>query len=598
MPSVLAVLVVKDGLPWLRECLQSLSGQSYARFGVLAVDNGSQDGSVDVLARALGPGRVLRLSEDRGVAGALRAALELPAAQAADYLLLVHDDTALAEDAVTRMVEAAEGIRGVERVGVVGPKVVDWDHPRVLREVGRSTDRFGHPDTPLQEGELDHGQYDRVLEVLYVPTCAMLISRAAWQRTGLLDERLAGHHDDLDFCWRARVAGFRVLMTPLARARHVAAGTHGERPGAPARRHSDGYQAERAALASMLKNYGVLSLVWLLPLHALFGLIRLVYLSLSRRFEEVFDLLSAWMWNVLHLPSTLRRRVRAQSVRSTGDRAVRRFMQSAWFRVPRWFQTAELLLEEQAQEEREQVRIRARAASLATEHPVLVTWVLAIVVGALAFRELIGPGALQGGVLAGFPGHPATFFRELVSAVRTTQLGGTQAASPALAPLGALSAVLFASPALAQKVLLVGLPVLAGLMMYRSVHRQTQHAVAACVAAGAYTLSAMTFWAFSEGRIDVLVALAAFPAIADRLEAAFASDGPAVRWRAAVGLGMTVAVAVAFLPGIVVALVPLFAVHVIGGRRRIRGTGLALLGAAVAAVLVFPTLPGWAGDPG
>ena len=63
------------------------------------------------------------------------------------------------------------------------------------------------------------------------PTCAMLISREAWQRIGLFDERLRRSHDDLDFCWRARLAGFRVLMTPLARARHRDASGRGERPG-------------------------------------------------------------------------------------------------------------------------------------------------------------------------------------------------------------------------------------------------------------------------------------------------------------------------------------------------------------------------------
>ncbi|MFB3738069.1 MAG: glycosyltransferase family 2 protein [Candidatus Velamenicoccus archaeovorus] len=596
-PSVLAVLVVRNGLPWLRDCLQSLAAQTHPRLGVLAVDNASTDGSVEMLERSLGPGRVLRSEEDRGLAGALRAALEVPAAQAADYLLVLHDDTALSPDAVARMVEAAQGIQGVERVGVVGPKVVDWSDPRVLREVGRSTDRFGHPSTPLQEGELDHGQYDRVLEVLYVSSCAMLISRAAWQRTGALDERLAGRHDDLDFCWRARVAGFRVLMTPLAHARHFGAGARGARGETPRRRGAQ-YYAERAALASMLKNYGLLSLAWLLPLHVVIGLVRLAYLALARRFEEALELLAAWTWNLVHLPSTLRRRVRAQSVRSTRDRVVRRFMESAWFRLPRWFQAAEQLLEEQLEEEREHVRIRTRAASLAVEHPALVTWVLAALVGVMAFRELVGPGVLQGGVLAAFPARAGDFFRELASAVRTTGLGGTEAASPALAPLGIVSGIPFASPALAQKVVLAALPPIAGIVMYRSLLRQTGLAGASCLGAVAYVLSAGTFWAFSEGRIDLLVAVAVLPAVADRLESAFAADDASGRWRAAVGLGTGVAVGVVFLPGLVPALALLSAVQLVGGRHRIRGSAIALGGAVVAAALAFPLLPTWVHQPG
>src|SRR3972149_6692095 len=170
-PSVLVVVVVRDGAAWLRDCLESLSSQTHPRVGVLAVDNASADGSDELLEQALGPGRVLRLGQREGVAASVRGALQTPAAAEADYLL-------------------------------------------ILREVGRTTDRFGHAYTPLQDGEMDQGQYDRVLEVLFVSSCVMLVSRAAWQRTGPPDERL-DHREDLDFCWRARVARVRGPMAPL-----------------------------------------------------------------------------------------------------------------------------------------------------------------------------------------------------------------------------------------------------------------------------------------------------------------------------------------------------------------------------------------------
>ena len=447
IPSVLVALVTHDAARWLRECLQSLAAQTHPRLGVVAVDNGSTDDTRELLVHALGEGRVVALEANRGLAGALRAVSELPAAQAADYLLILHDDTAIAPDAVARLVDAAEGIKGVERVGVVGPKVVDWEDPRVLREVGRSTDRFGHPYTPLQDGELDQGQYDRVLEVLFVSSCAMLVSREAWQRTGMFDERYAGHYDDLDFCWRARLAGFRVLMTPLATARHMDAATHGERD--EGRRRSSRYYGERAALASMLKDYGVLTLLWLLPVYTVLGLARLVFLALSRRFEDAYDLIAAWGWNLLHLPGTIRRRVRAQSVRSVRDRSVRRFMAST-FRLPRWFERAEEFLDEGLEELEDEEFGRPlprRAASMAAGHPVLVGTAIAIVVGAFSLRHLIGPEVLSGGALASFPATAEGFFTELVSGVRTTILGGAQPASPALAGLGSATWVAFGSAA-------------------------------------------------------------------------------------------------------------------------------------------------------
>ena len=596
-PSVLAVLVVRDGARWLRECLKSLAAQRYPRFGVVAVDNASADGSREVLLHALGERRVLGLDEDRGIAGALRAAAELPAVQAADYLLIVHDDTALAPDAVARLVETAEGIHGVERVGVVGPKVVDWDDPRVLREVGRSVDAFGHPYSPLQEGERDQGQYDRVLEVLFVSSCVMLVSREAWQRTGQFDERYGGHHDDLDFCWRARVAGYRVLMTPLAQARHQDAGARGERP-EHHRRRSSRYYAERSGIASMLKDYGFVTLAWVLPLYLVAGLVRLFLLSLGRRFEDAYDLVTAWGWNLLHLPGTIRRRVRVQSARTVRDRQVRRFMASA-FRMPRWFERAEEILDEQLEEAEEEVpRLRERATSLALAHPVLVAVVLGIGLGALAIRHFIGPEVLTGGALAPFPAETSSFWHELFSGTRTTALGGAQSASPALAALGGLSTLTFGSTALAQKVLLAALPPIAAVSMYRALSRQLQRSAPAVAGAVAYALSAVALWAFSEGRIPMLVLLAALPAAWDRLDALFAAEPPERMGKAVVSLGIAVAVGTLFFDGMLLAVAPIVVVLLLAGRRRGRGLVLGVGAALAAGALVFPVLPDLLEAPG
>ncbi len=595
-PSVLVVLVVRDAAGWLRGCLSALGAQTYPRMGVIAVDNASRDGSRELLTQALGERRVITSELDRGLAGSVDAALEIPAAREADYLLVLHDDTALDPDAVTRLVEAAIGMR-VENVGVVGPKVVDWDEPRLLRDVGRSADRFGHAYTPLQPGEIDQGQFDRVIEVLCVPTCAMLIARDAWQRAGLFDERLNTRHEDLDFCWRARLAGFHVLMTPLARARHRDASAVGERP--PARhRRTERYYEERAANVAMLKNYSLPSLLWLLPVAILIGFLRLAYLVLTRRFDESLDLLAAWGWNIVHLPGTIARRVRAQSVRKVPDHQLRRFMESAGVRLPRWFATAGQILEEQREVEDEDEdatagrRLRDRTATLVGAHPVLVASFLAALVGAVALRSFLGPEPLHGGALPAFPSSWNGFFSELASGYRTTGLGGTLAASPALGAMGAVSWIAFGSTTVAQKLLLAGGPMFASIMLYRALARITGRPGAAVLGAVSYGLSATVLWAFSEGRIALLVALCVLPVILERLEVAFGpGELPDGRWRFIAGLAVTFAVGMAFMPGVALAVAALVIVQVLFGSSRLRGVGIAAAAFAAAAALLFPFVP-------
>jgi GT2 family glycosyltransferase len=594
---VLVVLVVRDGEPWLRDCLRSLGRQTYPRLGVVAVDNGSTDGSVELLSRAVGSGRVIALGENRGLPAAVQAALGLDVASRADYVLILHDDVALEPDAVMRLVEVAER---VDSVGVVGPKVVDWENPRVLRDVGSSTDRFGYPFSPLEEDELDQGQYDRVREVLFVSSCCMLVSRLALQRAGAPDERFDAVQEDLEFCWRVRLAGFRVLMAPTGVVRHLGASIRGERDTDRASRAR--YHVERATLASMLKNFGFVSLLWLFPLYVVQGFVKMLTWALSRRFEDLWQLLAAWGWNVVHLPGTLRRRVRAQSVRRVPDRALRRYMAPLTLRVRGWIDTArgvvgreepppdtERPLEEQ--EELELPSIGARTMGFARAHPVATTWVVVAVVAAFAYRHLVGPGPVEGGALTTFPATPGDFFRELVSGVRSTGLGGADAASPALAALGGLSAVLFASTELAQKALLILLPVLAGLAFYRATVRQGLQRIPSVVGALCYGLSPLMLWSLSEGRIPVMVVLAVLPPLAARVQTAFGPSRLRSLPRFALEGGLLLAVAAAFYPGALLAFGLILLGHVAFSPREARsrrGVAVGIGMAAGGAALLFP----------
>ena len=214
-------------------------------------------------------------------------------------------------------------IPGIDRVGDRRARR-SWTGttPGSCADVGRSADRFGHPYSPLQPGEIDQGQFDRVLEVLCVSSCAMLISRDAWQRAGGFDERHPG-----------RAPGPRSLLARPPRGLPRADDAAGARatPSRRARRravrtgrHSARSMEDRAAITAVLKNYSFLNLLWVLPLSLALGVVRLIFLLLGRRFEEAFDLAAAWGWNVAHLPGTLARRRRVQKARRVKDRKLRR----------------------------------------------------------------------------------------------------------------------------------------------------------------------------------------------------------------------------------------------------------------------------------
>lgn len=227
-PRLLAILVAHDGAAWLPETLAALAAQEHPHLDVVAVDNGSRDGSRALLIEALGEARVLVAERDLGFGAAVSMALDAAREDEPDFLLLVHDDCALQPGAVATL---AAHLAADERLAAVGPKLVDWDDARRLQAVGGSVDMTGRAESGLEPDELDQGQRDHVQRVLYVSTAGMLVRRRVFDELGRFDRRYHLFRDDLDLCWRAWLAGWDVEVVPQALARHRRGATNYQRLG-------------------------------------------------------------------------------------------------------------------------------------------------------------------------------------------------------------------------------------------------------------------------------------------------------------------------------------------------------------------------------
>ncbi|MEX2420527.1 MAG: hypothetical protein WD670_01785, partial [Actinomycetota bacterium] len=427
-------------------------------------------------------------------------------------------------------------------------------------------------------------------------SAAMLISRRAWLGAGLPDDRLGSSSETLDYCWRVRVHGFRVLWTPLAQVRHVRAGATGVRAG-ERRVAGPRYLDERAALAALLKNYRLVSLLWVLPLYFLQGLAKLIGLTASRRFEDVGQLLSAWGWNLIHLPGTLGRRFKVQRARKVPDHVVHRYMVPGSIRLRRWMEAfgrvlpGDVDVPDDDDDAGMTVPLRTMASSAVKAHPVATAWIFGIVLALFSYRYLFQSGQLEGGVVPVMPGSTSGLWQELISGVRTTGLGGAQAASPALAVFGGLSTVLLGSPNAAERILLMLLPLLAAASMYGLLSRLTERVVPSIAGASLYALSAIAMWSFTQGRIGYLAAFAVLPRLADRIGVALGTRPPGARTRFVVGTAIYFAFAIAFWPGILLSAAVFFVVWFLlpeERRRRTGGVTLLVFVTLLAGLLVLP----------
>ena len=216
----------------------------------------------------------------------------------ADFLLVCHDDVALASDAVTTLV--AEALRS--NAGIVGPKLVEWDRPEIIQHAGYDVDRFGVPAERVGVEDLDQEQHDGVSDVFALPSAVLLIRRDLFVRLGGFDAGMTFRGEDIDLCWRAQMAGARVMFAGSAVARH--------REALASRRGVDDAKVTetRHALRAMLVNHGRISLTLLLPVALVMALVEVVLDVFTARFGRVRDVISAWIWNISRLDVVAQRR--------------------------------------------------------------------------------------------------------------------------------------------------------------------------------------------------------------------------------------------------------------------------------------------------
>src|SRR5436190_8284271 len=224
-PPVVAVVVARAPGPWLEEALTSLAEQDYPSLSVLVVDAGGGRGLTARVAGVL-PGAYVRAAEgSRGFAPAANDVLSI--VEGASHFVFCHDDVALAPDAVRVMVE--EAFRS--NAGIVGPKLVEWERPQRLLAVGIGVDKLAAQSPLVEPGELDQEQHDGVRDVFACAGACLLVRADLFTTLDGFDPQITGPGEDVDLCWRAQVAGARVIVAPDARVRHVHATHEGLREG-------------------------------------------------------------------------------------------------------------------------------------------------------------------------------------------------------------------------------------------------------------------------------------------------------------------------------------------------------------------------------
>ncbi len=193
---------------------------SLAGLPAICVDNGSTDGSDDVVAERLPEVELVRTGANLGFAGGNNVGIRRALEQGADWVLLLNND-AVAEPGLSDALAAAAAAR--PDAGLLACKILFPDGVTVQYAGASFNARLGY------SGRVDVDGLDELRDVGRADGAALAISRAALERAGLLDETLFLYVEDVEWSLRVRRAGFAVVLVPDARVRHKGSTASGGR---------------------------------------------------------------------------------------------------------------------------------------------------------------------------------------------------------------------------------------------------------------------------------------------------------------------------------------------------------------------------------
>jgi GT2 family glycosyltransferase len=235
-PTLSIVIVTWNGKQYALECLDSLHTlNSSLSMEIIVIDNASTDGTPEAIREKFPDVTLVQNESNLGFARANNIGIEL---SRGEYVCLLNSDVIIPPACLEKMINHMQANKDI---GLLGPKMRSPD-----RSIGQSVMRLPtvwntlcaalglhsvFPRSNTFGGFLMNGYpYDKTEDVEVLTGWFWVTSRAALDQVGNLDERFFMYGEDIDWCYRFKQAGWRVVFYSEAQALHYGAASSGQAP--------------------------------------------------------------------------------------------------------------------------------------------------------------------------------------------------------------------------------------------------------------------------------------------------------------------------------------------------------------------------------
>ena len=290
----------------LERFLPSVTLHSTGDTEVIIADNGSTGDSLAFVREHYPQLRIIELDKNYGFAGGYTRALEQVEA---DYYVLLNDDVEVTPNWIEPVIAQMEQH---PQTAICQPKLLMYDQRDTFEYAGGAggfIDKYGYPfcrGRMFTTLEQDRGQYDDPCPIFWASGAAMFVRSSVWKELGGLDDDFFAHMEEIDFCWRAKNAGYEVEYCPHSVVYHVGGGT------LPKSNPHKTYLNFRNNMALLYKNLPQSRLAWVMVCRVVLDYVAAFKFLMERKPKEFSAVVQAHRAFYKWMPRLKVKRLRRQ----------------------------------------------------------------------------------------------------------------------------------------------------------------------------------------------------------------------------------------------------------------------------------------------
>lgn len=221
MQEATVVIPNYNGIAYIERCLNALRKQSISAFHIIVVDNGSTDGSSEIIKSCYTEVELIAFNENTGFCKAVNAGIKQAKTP---YIILLNNDTEAEEQFVEELLKA---VKRSPRIFSCSAKMLDFYKRNMIDDAGNMYCALGWAYA-RGKGRSDQ-YYNKYCKVFSSCAGAAIYKKSVFDEIGLFDERHFAYLEDIDIGYRARIFGYENRYAPDARVYHIGSATSGSR---------------------------------------------------------------------------------------------------------------------------------------------------------------------------------------------------------------------------------------------------------------------------------------------------------------------------------------------------------------------------------